>query len=380
MLRSYGGAQDADKSCQVPSVSLILTTSSSRPLPFLKAGILHIHFPPYSRIEAISLVAQQAPPLPIFEHERNVDDIQRTWQSFVLTLYDSLVAPTSTSFTAFEESCQKLWPRFIWPALSGQAPAAKKKRWDYGLLLVRNRGLFQQEGENALLDKLQPGSGAWTFDELREESLKQADNQLTTPSTPSKRAGIAALAQSSRLEHSGPPLLKHFPTLLLLCSYLASHTPIKQDIILFSRLASSSMTKSGKVRRTPKKSAFRSPSKSSALGTPSKEGTGTGELKMAARTKNVFDLKFGAPKSFSLERLLAVLRAIHPDGVARQKGAADRAYKEMGELERLRLVVMVGDDEIEGGGRWRVNVGREWVVKIASRHSLSVSEWEIEEV
>ena len=139
------------------------------------------------------------------------------------------------------------------------------------------------------------------------------------------------------------------------------------------------MTKTGKVRRTPKKSPFKSPSKQTAFGTPSKEGTGTGEFKMAARTKNVFDLKFGAPKSFSLERLLAILRAIHPDGIAKQKGIADKVYKEMVELERLRLVAMVDDEEIEGGGRWRVNVSREWVVQIASRHGLSVSEWEIEE-
>ena len=101
---------------------------------------------------------------------------------------------------------------------------------------------------------------------------------------------------------------------------------------------------------------------------------------MAARTKNIFDLKFGAPKSFNLERLLALLRAIHPDGVARQRGVADRVYKEMGELERLRLVVMVDDEEIEGGGKWKVNVSREWVVQIASRHGLGVSEWEIEEM
>jgi origin recognition complex subunit 5 len=346
-------------------------------LPLLKAGTPQIHFPPYTRLEAISTVAQQPPPLPDYEHDLNIDDLQRTWQAFVLTTYDSLAGPTSTSLAVFEALCQKLWPRFIWPAVSRLAPAGKKRQWDYGTLLVRNRGLFQQEGELAMQDKLQMSHAAWTFEVLRQQATTGEIEQPPMPTTPSKRQAKATtqLAKTP-LE---PPLLSQSTALLLVASYLASHTPIKQDIILFSRLSTASLTKGGKVRRTPKKSPFKSPSKSTALGTAPQGWAAGGEAKMAPRTKNIFDLKFGAPKPFSLERVLAITRAIHPRAVGRQKGLVDDIHTGMSELDRLRLVAMVDSEEIESGGRWRINVSRERVAEIGKRHGLGLSEWEIEE-
>ncbi|RMZ79772.1 hypothetical protein DV738_g3206, partial [Chaetothyriales sp. CBS 135597] len=367
----------------VPSISLLLTTASPTPLPLSHSGIPYVHFPPYSRLEAVRLVAQQDPPLPSFEHDCNVDDLQRTWQSFVVTVYDSLAGPTSASFPRFQEICHKLWPRFIWPALSGQAPPGKCTRWDYGLLVVKNRMLFQIEGEDELVAKLYRSSKPSTFDALQAQAV-DADLQPapSAPSTPSRHR-LSAPHPTHPSQPAGPPMLKHFSTILLLSAYLASHTPLKQDIILFSRLSSASTTKSGKIRRTPKKSPFKSPAKASAATTPTKSDGATGvqsgwrEQKMAARTKNVFDVKFGAPKPFAMERLLAIVRAIHPDGVARTKGVSDRIYREMGELQRLRLVTRLDD---ERGGRWRINVGREWVVDIAQAHGLTVTEWEMEEI
>ncbi|RMZ83982.1 hypothetical protein DV737_g1342, partial [Chaetothyriales sp. CBS 132003] len=380
----------------VPSVSLLLTTTSPRVLPLSHSGIPCIHFPPYSRLEALRLVAQQDPPLPLFEHDCNIDNLQRTWQSFVLTVYDSLVGPISTSFPLFEEICHKLWPGFIWPALSGQSPPAARTKWDYSLLLVKNRRLFQAEGEEALLDRLHRNSAPLTFDALRAQRLDKASSPPSAPSTPSKhRLSTTRLTQPKQSVPSTPskhslsitqsaerPMLKHFSTILLLSAYLASHTPLKQDILLFSRLSSASTTKSGRVRRTPKKSPFKSPSKAAASAASAKGDGGVGieggwrEQKMAARTKNVFDVKFGAPKAFTMERLLAIVRAIHPDGVARTKSLSDRIYREMGELQRLKLVSCVDD---ERGGRWKINVGREWVVGIAQAHGLTVAEWEMDE-
>ncbi|RMD43244.1 hypothetical protein DV735_g1882, partial [Chaetothyriales sp. CBS 134920] len=364
----------------VPSMSLLLTTASPTPLPLSHSGIPCIHFPPYTRLEAVRLIAQQDVPLPSFEHDCNIDSLQRTWQSFVVTVYDSLAGPTSASFPRFEEICHKLWPRFIWPALSGQAPPGRCAKWDYGLLLVKNRMLFQTEGEEELVDKLHRRSRPLTFDTLHAQTV---DEVATAPSTPSKRR-LSAPRPTQPSQSAGPPMLKHFSTILLLSAYLASHTPPKQDIILFSRLSSASTTKSGKIRRTPKKSPFKSQSRAAAAATtPTRSDGGTGgqggwrEQKMAARTKNVFDVKFGAPKAFAMERLLAIVRAIHPDGVARTKGVSDRIYREMGELQRLRLVTCLDD---ERGGRWRINVGREWVVDLAQAHGLTVTEWEMEEI
>ncbi|RMZ91328.1 hypothetical protein DV736_g1416, partial [Chaetothyriales sp. CBS 134916] len=369
----------------VSSVSLLLTTASPRPLPLSHSGIPSIHFAPYSRLEALGLVAQQDPPLPSFEHDCNINNLLRTWQSFVVTVYDSLIGPTSTSFPRFEEICHKLWPCFVWPALSGQEPPGTHTKWDYGLLLVKKRMLFQAEGENALVDRLHRSSAPLSFDALRAQALGKAYSQSSapsTPSTPSKHRLSTTLPMQPK-QSAERPMLKHFSTILLLSAYLASHTPPKQDIILFSRLSSASTTKSGKVRKTPTKSPFKSPSKAAASATPATSDGGTGvqggwrEQKMAARTKNLFDVKFGSPKAFTMERLLAIVRAIHPDGVARTKGVSDRIYREMGELQRLKLVSRVDDDR---GGRWRINVCREWVVSIAQAHGLTVAEWEMEEM
>jgi ribosomal protein L28 len=69
-------------------------------------------------------------------------------------------------------------------------------------------------------------------------------------------------------------------------------------------------------------------------------------------------------------------------------------YRELGELERLRLVVRAAagaggsgtgtgttaaaaDDATEE--KWRVNVGREWVVEMGKVWGMSVSEYEIEQ-
>jgi len=102
-------------------------------------------------------------------------------------------------------------------------------------------------------------------------------------------------------------------------------------------------------------------------------------------------------KPFSLERLLAILRAINPSGIPNRpgKGVSDRVYRELGELERLRLVVRSSSGGGSSAGaapgpsssaalddateeKWRVNVGRDWVVAMGHAWGLTVSEYEIE--
>ena len=79
--------------------------------------------------------------------------------------------------------------------------------------------------------------------------------------------------------------------------------------------------------------------------------------------------------------MIAILRAVHPDGIANRRGIADRVYREMGELQRMRLVVRVDDgEEGEAGGRWRVGVVREVVVGLCERWpGVGVGEWELQE-
>ena len=72
--------------------------------------------------------------------------------------------------------------------------------------------------------------------------------------------------------------------------------------------------------------------------------------------------------------------------MANGRGVTDRVYRELGELEKLRLVVRLsgpggtvtaGDDAADE--RWRVNVGRDWVVSMGQAWGMGVSEYEIDQ-
>ncbi|KIV86093.1 hypothetical protein PV11_01728 [Exophiala sideris] len=382
---------------QIPGLSIILTSNSPRPHILHKTGIPYVYFPPYTRLEAVHMVTSQQPPLPKANNSIVDDDAaSKLYAQFAVTVYDSLISSTaSTSIDTFRSTCEKLWPKFIHPMSSGQEPpgTGRNKTWDFAKLLVRSRRLFQAEGEDALHETLPR-----TLHQERPENVSERND---TPATPSKR--IAGLDDpfSSRPEglqqkqdlSSQPPLLKHFSTLVLLSAYLASHTAPKHDILLFSRLSSSSSNTSKKIRRlrqtpTKKKAAAMSD------GTPSKAGT-PGK----SRSKSIFaaTANLGIPRSFTLERLLAILRAVHPHGIPNRPGHAvsDRVYRELGELEKLRLVVrtsgsslgastgaagsMVGagnDDLTEE--KWRVNVNRDWVVAMGHVWGMGISEYEVE--
>jgi len=98
----------------------------------------------------------------------------------------------------------------------------------------------------------------------------------------------------------------------------------------------------------------------------------------------IFEKTSSIAKPFPLERLIAILRAIHPDGIKNGKTIADRVYIELGELERLRLVARAdqggknrgsGEDVMEE--KWRCVVGREWVVEAGRRFGVGIEGWEV---
>lgn len=340
-----------------------------------------------------------------------VDEValKKLYAQFVMTVYDSLVSSTaSTSLQKFRSTCEKLWPRFIWPMVSGESPQGKAASWDFARLLVRNRGLFQAQGENALHEQLRPRGEAWSFAELaaishEKENPRTEVEPSSVPNTPSKRQSTTSSVLDTSVRGRNtpkstnrlPPLLKHFPTLLLLSSYLASTTPSKHDILLFSRLSSNSSHISKKIRRLKNTPTRR---KLNPTGTPT-TNPGTSTPSKSRITKAILSASgtgasAGVVKPFSLERLLAILRAVHPSGIPNHfgKGISDRVYHELGELERLRLVVRSSsgsaastaaasgsaavDDATEE--KWRVNVGRDWVVTMGQLWGMSVSEYEIE--
>ncbi|EHY54147.1 hypothetical protein HRR83_004801 [Exophiala dermatitidis] len=387
---------------QIPGFSVIMTSSSPRPLILHRTGIPYVHFPPYTRNEAVNIVTSEGlPPLPNDTVEIDKDALTTIYAQFAVTVYDSLISPTSsTSIQRFRTTCHKLWPRFILPLTSGQEPPAAGRggSWDFAKLIVQNRALFQSEGEKALHHTL-------PLSALRRETLSDTKSLLShqdAPSTPSKKTLLSNDGRDMTTVSMRPPLLKHFSTLVLISSYLASYTPPKHDILLFSRLSSSSVTVSRKIRRlkgtpTRRKSA----SASTPTGTPSKKDAAETKSPRRSRTKSLLAASagLGVSRPFTLERLVAILRAVHPHGIPNRpgKGVCDRVYRELGELERLRLVVRASGagfggaaDALGGAGtstggaddpseeRWRINVSRDWVVDMGKVWGMSICEYEVD--
>ncbi|EXJ93972.1 hypothetical protein A1O1_02365 [Capronia coronata CBS 617.96] len=405
---------------QIAGLSIIMTSTSPRPLILHRTGVPHVQFPPYTRRESVYIVTSEGiPPLPARPQDSTIkiddDTISRLYAQFALTVYDSLIAATSsTSIHRFRSTCHKLWPRFIWPLVSGQAPpgAGRNKSWDFARLLVQNRALFQSEGEKALHQTLatsvrqRASAEHGTLESLPSESNQEAGRPESS-NTPSRRNflpsesldGVRSRELQSKATSIRPPLLKHFPTLILIASYLASHTLPKHDILLFSRLSSSSATMVRKIRRL-RQTPTKRKSNTTPTGTPSKNNSES-KSPSRSRTKSILAVSAGlsVARPFSLERLVAILRAVHPHGISNRpgQGVTDRVYRELGELEKLRLVVRASGSGISGGGgtfggastsagaaddpgeeRWRVNVSRDWVVDMGKVWGMGISEYEVE--
>ena len=391
----------------IPCLSLILTSSSPRPLVLHKAGVPYIHFPPYKRHEAIQILLRDPPPLlpnplPDYSPKDKDDKIRTIYTQFATVVYDTLIAPTTNSLAKYRQTCEKLWPRFIWPLLSGE----QGDDWSFARLLSKNRILFQADGEEALRDRLVSASASLqphTFTDLIAHKTQQQQQQHSTTSTasPTFPQSHASGKPEEQQHQPPPPLLAYLPTILLLASYLASHTHPRHDIVLFSRLSTASST-----NRRKKKYLARS--RAGGISKTAAGGGGGGTTPKKSRTGEAFELDEPAAatpaaatakkpradrsmrailektshiaRPFTLERLIAVLRAIHPDGIGGTRGVADRVYVELGVLERLRVVVRAeggkGEDGLEE--RWRCVVGREWVVAAGRRWGVGIEGWEVE--
>lgn len=375
--------------------------TTPRALYLQNAGIPYLHFPPYNRAEAISLVIRSAPqpaPQHHFESYQDLPTLQKWYALFATTVYDSLVSPTSLSISHFQRTCEMLWPRFIWPYLNGEQPPGKGRnaQWDFPKLLVRQRSLFQTAGEETLAARLLPQTHATTFEELQREQERveesASEKDVGAPSSaPLRPNPILSSVLPAQPPLRASPLLPLFPTLLLTAAYLASHTPPKLDILLFSRLSSSS--RSARVKKSyHRRKLFQSPSKTKPTASAADGGYGGGggggstptpkKQRKPAPRKAGLNMHLNLPRSFTLERLVAIFRAIHPSGVPGSRSLVDRAGSEVAQLAGLRLLVSA--DAATGGGamglgtralgeeggeekRWRVNVPRGFVEELGGR-------------
>jgi hypothetical protein len=325
----------------------------------------------------VHLVTRGDPELPE-KTDVKVEDVRKIYTQFAVTVYDSLVAATaSTSISTFTGLCDKLWPRFVWPAVSGEvvesgkASNKSKQTWDFARLLIRNRHLFQQNAEDLLIERLERREGAWTFEQLQKAAAAQPTSNNPSTST-AKTTSTAATTKPHQ------PLLKPFTTILLISSYLASLTPQKTDIILFSRLSTAKIRKRTPKKFTPKKQKSHSQTPTRSSNRVAADGLPTKSPSQQSSGMKAILGKTSAPKPFTLERVISILRAVHPDGFT-GRGVADRVYREMGELVRMKLVERVGKEDDDAGGKWNVSVGKDVMQSMGKVVGVEVGDWEVVE-
>ncbi|KAL8730092.1 MAG: hypothetical protein Q9166_004291 [cf. Caloplaca sp. 2 TL-2023] len=329
----------------IPNLTTVFIISFRRPSLFHKPGIPHIHYPPYTRAELLTLISSCPLPLqcpsstspppnaPTFSQA----DLDYLWPRFATAVHDSLAQPASNSLPSFRTLCARLWPSFIAPVLSNQYSPR-----EFSKLMVRNRHFFQSE--DVLKASIIP---------LPQQSHSQ---QQTQPQS----------QQQSQLKKSTTFSLPTLPAQLLITAYLASYTAPKHDTLLFSKYSTSRRKRRG--------------GGTMASRTPNKKTTITNTNRKISRIAML-----GA-QAFPLERMLAIYSALFRDydkgdesgdwrnGRKRKRGGQGGGAEELTmfmTLVGMGLVVRAGvgsageDPLAEGGGKWRVNVGREYVRQVA---------------
>lgn len=306
--------------------------------------------------------------------ELDDEAVKKLYPPFLSTLYDSLIGPTAGTVASFQSASEKLWPRFVSPLVKGEKPpgASRNAAWDFPRLLVRNRGLFQYQGETLLVHHIIPDDPN-TSNIFRQESRKRKSNPL--------------------------PSLPDLPILILTAAFLASYIPPRLDLVLFSKYTPSRNKRRGRkrVKMAPRARADKdvgadptaTPKKGEAKNTPQK----TNKSQNPALLPRAGGVSFLNPHSFTLERLLAILHVINPNTPL--KGTvpmADSIYPEIATLQRLRLLVpfssavAAAGNTVDGSEKWWLNVNTmgdsgnsiipgDWIMDMAKEIGVDVEEY-----
>lgn len=214
----------------ISNLIVVFITSHEDPREISPFSIPHVYFRPYNQEELVSIMAST--------HPEEVDQglIEKSvWQSFSKLVIDLIYDYTGTDVSLIKDITAKLWPKFY----------AK-----YNL------------GGNKSGDFLK------IFRSLRDEIFQ---DDIITNSTVTVYGSKSNDAKSSNATLNDLPYHSKF---ILIASYLASYTEVKQDIQLFSRV----------------KTAKKRPSKNKS---------------------NKADAHFMSAAYFDLERLKAILSVIY---------------------------------------------------------------------
>ncbi|KAI1825147.1 origin recognition complex subunit Orc5 [Xylaria intraflava] len=323
----------------IPSLTTIFIMTTPSPSLMRISSPPHIHFPPYTKAQYITILSRTPPPpLPNTTQQETTD----LWTRFAAAVHDSLTRPAARTLPRLQQSSASLWPRFTAPVAAGTHKAR-----EFSKLLVAARGYFQDESV------LEPG--------IQQVSRPSGAETGGDASLEKKRGGGADL--SALL----PPTARH----LLIAAYLASHNAPRHDNALFSTWHAS-----GAKRR--RRGGI----------TGSNGGRRTKHRRIAR--------KLLGPGVFVLERMVAIYVATRREwrGEADDTRGAGAVDGDVGmgiaTLASLRLLVRVGGGaagasvgagggaDLDRGGKWRVNVGWDIIRGVGRSMGVEVEEWLVE--
>ncbi|KAI9894801.1 MAG: hypothetical protein M1814_000020 [Vezdaea aestivalis] len=317
----------------ISNLTLLFILTHSSPTLFHRPGIPHIHFPPYTRPQSIHILSHDPPR--IFPDGADLEDLP-VWNHFLGTIWDVFGKTGARDLVSLRRAALTLWPAFVKPIVEGQFGTR-----DYTKLLVAQRRLLQ--GEAGLGDENMVTAEDVQPEEQNGEDEKE-DNDKSEATTDQATTPIAA---PKRTAYDLPFYSKY----LLIAAYLASHNPPSSDMRFFS-----SDTTSRRRRR-------------GAL-----VDTSHGSQTMNSRTRAKLLRPHLPPSTFPLERMFAIFHAIVPDRVERTIDIATQVAT----LASLRLVVRAtagaGKDVLDRAGKWRVNVGWEFIRGLARTVGFEVEE------
>ncbi|KAI9800412.1 MAG: hypothetical protein M1833_003298 [Piccolia ochrophora] len=310
----------------IPPLTTLLILTAPRPRSLHVTGTPHVYFPAYAKDEAIEILCLSPPPPPPHHlpqssagTERDEEDVlEALYPPFLSLLYDALVRPCALDVLSMRRFASRLWPAFVAPVV-GSEPQFPRGVKDFSRLVVANRGLFQ--GEQGVREGI--FGGAWVGTGVGGEDGAKVGTKVA-------------------VEHDLP----YYTKFLICAAYLASYNPAKQDGVFFMK--TSEMKKRRKGGR--------------------KSGAGKGKGRREKHRKIQRHLL--GPQTFVLERLLAIFHAILPHPVI---PSAD-IQTQIATLASLRLLVRTSAaaDVLEAQTKWRVNVGWEYVRRLARTVGLEM--------
>ncbi|KAI1343714.1 origin recognition complex subunit Orc5 [Xylariaceae sp. FL0016] len=345
----------------IPNLTTIFILTTPSPSLLRVSSVPHLHFPPYTKPQYISILASSTdkPPtatLPNTSPQETLD----LWTRFAAAVHDSLARPAARTLPSLRAACAALWPRFTAPVLAGTLRAR-----DFSKLLVAARAYLGDE--NVLMPGISLARSRNASTDKNTNNTKNATTDLTTLLPPTAR-------------------------LLLISAYLASHNPTRHDALLFSTWHPGKRSRRG--GRRGGRNASHTPG-----------GVSNSSLRQQSRytvqKHRKIARKLLGPGVFVLERMVAIYVATRREWIAADSssdavGKTSTVDGDVGmaiaTLASLRLLVKVGGGagsgagaqlnaggaDLDRGGRWRVNVGWEVIRGVGRSMGVEVEEWLVE--